>query len=102
MLRSSLVVDTGLGGGDGVRAGTKRNFLRRVGNIVEPAKVIEQRSQRWGVVLADRHHERLMAFTGLLDRAMLNLVILISSVNNAGLIRREDALEFSEKTGTMS
>ena len=72
-------------------------------NIVEPTETIEQVTalgRRFLSLTADLR--KIDGIPALLDRAVAEFGHIDIPVNNAGLIRREDALEFSERTGTMS
>ncbi len=93
--------DTGLG--QGWRWGWRKRAVTLLAltslNRLKPSS----RSRRWGVVLSlTADLRKIDGIPALLDRAVAEFGHIDITVNNAGLIRREDALEFSEKTGTMS
>ncbi len=93
--------DTGLG--RGWRWGWRKRAVTLLAltslNRLKPSS----RSRRWGVVLSlTADLRKIDGIPALLDRAVAEFGHIDIPVNNAGLIRREDALEFSEKTGTMS
>lgn len=94
--------DTGLG--QGMALGLAQAGCDIVGiNIVEPTETINQVTalgRRFLSLTADLR--KIDGIPALLDRAVAEFGHIDILVNNAGLIRREDALEFSEKTGTMS
>ncbi len=70
-------------------------------NIVEPVETIERVTalgRRFLSLTADLR--QIDGIPQLLERAVAEFGHIDILVNNAGLIRREDALAFSEKTGT--
>ncbi len=88
--------DTGLG--QGMALGLAQAGCDIVGiNIVEPTETIKQvtaQGRRFLSLTADLR--KIDGIPGLLDRAVAEFGHIDIPVNNAGLIRREDALEFSE------
>ncbi len=69
-------------------------------NRLKPSKQVTALGRRFLSLTADLR--KIDGIPALLDRAVAEFGHIDITVNNAGLIRREDALEFSEKTGTMS